>query len=78
MFRRLDKLDGPIFKKWGHAYRGFIFGMLPGLHTWGVYIWEGLYTRGRGRINRILRYVEKCLLKLNLLIFYLSYYISFC
>ena len=54
MFRSLDKLDGPIFEKRGRAYRGLIFGMLPGLHTWGVYIWEGLYTGGRGRINRIL------------------------
>ena len=27
---------------------GLIFGMLTGLHTWDVYIREGLYMGGRG------------------------------
>ena len=37
MFRRLDKFDGgPVF-----GGRGFIFGMLIGLHIWGGYIQGG-------------------------------------
>ena len=37
MFRRLDKFDGgPLF-----GGRGFIFGMLIGLHIWGGYIQGG-------------------------------------
>ena len=36
----------------GHIYgdgEGLIFGMLIGLHIWGLYIWGGvLYTEGRG------------------------------
>ena len=48
MFCRLDKLDGPIFEKGGVHTGGLIFGMLTGLHTWGVYIREGLYMGGRG------------------------------
>ena len=44
MFRRLDKVDGPIFG--GHIYGDLIFGMLIGLHIWGAYIRVGLHTGG--------------------------------
>ena len=49
---------------------GLIFGMLTGLHTWGVYIREGLYMGGRGVLTAFYE-MWKCLMKLNLLFFLL-------
>ena len=49
MFRRLDKLDRPIFEG-AYILRvgvgGFLFGMLIGLHIWGAYSGGGLKTEG--------------------------------
>ena len=51
MFRRLDKLDGPIFGRayirgWGGGGVQLIFGMLFVLHIRGTYIRGAAYTGG--------------------------------
>ena len=63
MFRRLDKFDEPIFGGEGGAYiqGGLIFGMLIGLHIWGVYILGGggvIYKGKGGHVKGILRYAS--------------------
>ena len=45
---------------------GLIFGMLIGLHIWGLYIRGGLIYRGAGaRVNGILRYIHKYQVEIN-------------
>ena len=45
MFSRLNKFDGPISEgAYIQGGRGFIFGILIGLHIWVVHIRGGIYT----------------------------------